>query len=58
VLREETVMTYDWSFILAWISVGFSLVSSILFFCAAACLHSEREAEKVKNVQYIMPGLH
>jgi hypothetical protein len=57
-LKEETAMTYDWSFILAWISVGFSLISSTLFFSAAACLHSEREAEKAKNVQYIMPGLH
>lgn len=56
-LRDETVMKYDWSFFLAWISVGFSLISSILFFSAAACLHSEREAEKMKNVQYIMPGL-
>ncbi|XP_069691348.1 uncharacterized protein [Periplaneta americana] len=55
VLREETVMWYDWSFILAWISVGFYLISSTLFFCAAACLRSEREAEKAKNVQYIMP---
>jgi len=57
VLRDETVMRYDWSFFLAWISVGLSLISSILFFSAAACLHTERETEKMKNVQYIMPGL-
>lgn len=49
-------MWYDWSYMLAWIGVGFSLVSSTLFFSAAACLRSEKDSEKANNVQYIMPG--
>nr|CAD7404629.1 unnamed protein product [Timema cristinae]CAD7434160.1 unnamed protein product [Timema monikensis] len=55
-LRGVTTIWYDWSYILAWLSVGFSLISSILFFSGANCLRAEREAEKAKNVQYIMPG--
>ena len=55
-LRNETHIWYDWSYILAWISVGFSLASSTLFFSAANCLRSERDSEKANNVQYIMPG--
>nr|CAD7445851.1 unnamed protein product [Timema bartmani] len=55
-LRGVTTIWYDWSYILAWLSVGFSLISSILFFSGANCLRAEREADKAKNVQYIMPG--
>ncbi|KAJ1527106.1 hypothetical protein ONE63_008641 [Megalurothrips usitatus] len=56
VLRSETHIWYDWSYILAWISVAFSLASSTLFFSAANCLRSEKDSEKANNVQYIMPA--
>ncbi|KAK7870809.1 hypothetical protein R5R35_005470 [Gryllus longicercus] len=56
-LKEETSIWYDWSYFLAWISVGFYFASSTLFFSAASFLRSEREAEKARNVQYIMPGI-
>ncbi|XP_067006077.2 uncharacterized protein [Anabrus simplex] len=54
-LRAETSIRYDWSYILAWISVGFYFISSVFFFSAANFLRSERKAEKARNVQYIMP---
>ncbi|XP_063235201.1 uncharacterized protein LOC134538107 isoform X1 [Bacillus rossius redtenbacheri] len=54
-LRDGTVVWYDWSYILAWLSAGFSFASSVVLFCAANCLRSERSVEKAKNVQYIMP---
>lgn len=41
---------------IAWIGVGFSLISSILFSCAAICLRREREKEEAVNMQYLMPG--
>jgi len=41
---------------IAWIGVGFALISSILFSCAAICLRREREKEEAVNMQYLMPG--
>lgn len=41
---------------IAWIGVGFSLIASILFSCAAICLRREREKEEAVNMQYLMPG--
>ncbi|KAL0278574.1 UNVERIFIED_CONTAM: hypothetical protein PYX00_000358 [Menopon gallinae] len=54
-LRENTVITYDWSYFVAWVGVGFSLISAILFSGAAICLRSEREKEEAVNMQYLMP---
>ena len=44
------------SYMIAWIGVGFSLIASILFSCAAICLRREREKEEAVNMQYLMPG--
>ena len=56
VLRENTIFSYDWSYIVAWIGVGWALVSAILFSAAAICLRGEREKEEAMNMQYLMPG--
>jgi len=42
----------------AWIGVGWALVSAILFSAAAICLRGEREKEEAMNMQYLMPGKH
>ncbi|PSN32224.1 hypothetical protein C0J52_17247, partial [Blattella germanica] len=55
VLRENTLFSYDWSYIVAWIGVGWALVSAILFSAAAICLRGEREKEEAMNMQYLMP---
>jgi len=40
-LQELSTKQLDWSFYLAWLSVGLSLVSATLFAGAASCLHRE-----------------
>ncbi|KAJ4443258.1 hypothetical protein ANN_04926 [Periplaneta americana] len=55
VLRENSIFSYDWSYIVAWIGVGWALVSAILFSAAAICLRGEREKEEAMNMQYLMP---
>lgn len=54
-LRDNTHLSYDWSFILAWLGVGWALVSAILFSGAAICLRSELDREEAANMQYLMP---
>ena len=56
VLKDYSRADYDWSYMIAWIGVGFALISSILFSCAAICLRREREKEEAVNMQYLMPG--
>ncbi|KPJ02674.1 hypothetical protein RR46_09877 [Papilio xuthus] len=56
VLKDNSAIWYDWSYILAWLAVGVSFGSSILFFSAAICLSKEKRREQQNNVQYIMPG--
>lgn len=56
ILKDNTRISYDWSFFMAWTGVGFSLVSAILFSGAAICLRGEREREEALNMQYLMPG--
>lgn len=56
-LRENSITTYDWSYFVAWVGVGFSLISAILFSGAAICLRGEREKEEAMNMQYLMPGM-
>eukprot|EP00095_Tigriopus_kingsejongensis_P003972 snap_masked-scaffold310_size212938-processed-gene-0.0 protein:Tk03972 transcript:snap_masked-scaffold310_size212938-processed-gene-0.0-mRNA-1 annotation:"hypothetical protein KGM_13179" len=41
VLQEATAFTLGWSYILAWIGVGLSLISSLLFMASAVCLRVE-----------------
>ncbi|KAI8435746.1 hypothetical protein MSG28_003987, partial [Choristoneura fumiferana] len=55
VLKDNSSIWYDWSYILAWLAVGVSFASSILFFSAAICLSKEKQREQQNNVQYIMP---
>lgn len=56
VLRDNTRISYDWSYVLAWAGVASSLISAILLSGAAVCLRSEREKEEQLNLQYLMPG--
>ncbi|XP_018008431.1 uncharacterized protein LOC108666125 isoform X2 [Hyalella azteca] len=53
-LVSGTISVYDWSYFLAWIGVGWALISTLLFFGASVCLRSEGELED-KNMAYIMP---
>ncbi|KAL4122148.1 hypothetical protein QTP88_014532 [Uroleucon formosanum] len=55
ILKDNTRISYDWSFFMAWTGVAFSLVSAILFSGAAICLRGEREREEALNMQYLMP---
>lgn len=55
ILRENSRVWYDWSYMVAWCSVGLSLLSAILFSSAAICLRGEREREEALNMQYLMP---
>ncbi|KAG5871590.1 hypothetical protein JTB14_022695 [Gonioctena quinquepunctata] len=55
VLQDNTRVYYDWSYMLAWVGVGWSLVAAILFSGAAMCLRGEREREEAINMQYLMP---
>ncbi|XP_060522914.1 uncharacterized protein LOC132699936 isoform X2 [Cylas formicarius] len=55
VLKDKTRFFYDWSYMLAWAGVGWSLVAAILFSGAAVCLRGEREREEAVNMQYLMP---
>ncbi|XP_026473767.1 uncharacterized protein LOC113377609 [Ctenocephalides felis] len=55
ILRANTRVTYDWSYVVAWIGVGSSLVSAVLLSGAAVCLRGEREREEALNLQYLMP---
>lgn len=57
VLRDNTRIAYDWSYVLAWAGVASSLIAAILLSGAAVCLRSEREKEEQLNLQYLMPGL-
>lgn len=55
-LRDNTKMTYDWSYIVAWTGIGTCLLAAILLSGAAVCLRNEREKEEQLNLQYLMPG--
>jgi len=55
VLKDNTRIAYDWSYIVAWAGVASSLVAAILLSGAAVCLRSEREKEEQLNLQYLMP---
>ena len=55
ILRDNTKLSYDWSYILAWCGVGSCLAAAILLSGAAICLKSEREKEEQLNLQYLMP---
>ena len=57
VLKEHSLISYDWSYVVAWVGVGWSLVSAILFSAAAICLRGERMREEAMNMQYLMPGI-
>lgn len=56
ILQTNTRISYDWSYVLAWAGVAFSLVAAILLSGAAVCLRSERDKEEQLNLQYLMPG--
>ncbi|CAB0033603.1 unnamed protein product [Trichogramma brassicae] len=55
VLKDNSLISYDWSYVVAWVGVGWSLVSAILFSAAAICLRGERMREEAMNMQYLMP---
>jgi len=51
-LKAESHTVYDWSYFVAWIAVGWSLMSSLLFFGASVCLNSESNRHEAKNMPY------
>jgi len=53
-LKLDSSISWDWSFYLAWLSVGFSLLSAILFAAAATCLLRENEKNTLTQSQYLM----
>lgn len=55
VLKDNSLISYDWSYVVACVGVGWSLVSAILFSAAAICLRGERMREEAMNMQYLMP---
>ena len=40
---------------LAWIGCGFALLSAIFIYSGAGSLRAEKQREKERNAQYIMP---
>jgi len=56
-LQAHTDYRYDWSYIVSWVGVGMTLLSSILFALAALCIKNDRETEDAMNLQYLMPGM-
>ena len=56
ILRDNTKVSYDWSYFVAWAGVGSCLLAAILLSGAAVCLRNEREKEEQLNLQYLMPG--
>jgi len=52
--------SYDWSYVLAWIGVGWALVSAILFSGSAVCLRNEGGGgfggHESQHMHYLMPG--
>ncbi len=55
-LKLESQYSFDWSFYVSWVSVGFSLVSAVLFAGAATCLSRERDELVASQSQYLMTG--
>jgi len=53
-LKDLSSYSLDWSFYLSWLSVGFSLVSAILFAGAATCLSRENDKMAYAQNQYFM----
>jgi len=58
VLKRNYEYRYDWSYIVSWVGVGMTLLSSILFALAALCIKNDRETEDAMNLQYLMPVYH
>lgn len=54
-MRDNTRISYDWSYIVAWAAVACKLIAAILLSGSAVCLRSEREKEEQLNLQYLMP---
>ena len=55
-LQERSIAVFDWSYFIAWVGVGWVLVSALLFVGASVCLKREMYSEKRRNLPYIMPG--
>jgi len=52
-LKSSSTLSLDWSFYISWLSVGFSLISAILFATAASCLYKEND-NMYQQQQYLM----
>lgn len=56
-LKTASSMSYDWSYVLAWIGVGWALVAALLFSGAAVCLRGEGLGyPESQHMHYLMPG--
>jgi len=51
-LNANSESVYDWSYFVAWIGVGWSLMASLLFFGASVCLNSESNRHEAKTMPY------
>ncbi|XP_043195273.1 uncharacterized protein LOC122366773 isoform X1 [Amphibalanus amphitrite] len=54
-LQSHTIAVFDWSYFIAWVGVGWVLVSALLFVGASVCIKKESYNEKRRNLPYIMP---
>lgn len=58
ILKSNTIISYDWSYFMAWAGTLTCLIAAILFAGGAVCLRGEREKEENLNLQYLMPGTY
>ncbi|CDW58547.1 Claudin 2 domain containing protein [Trichuris trichiura] len=59
ILRQSTDISYGWSYMIAWIGIGFILISSILMLVAHRKMKEEEETEMdAKAVPYMIPSYH
>lgn len=55
VLVDNAKLTFDWSYMVAWVGTGMSIISFCLFMGAAACMKTEQANEQTKQMPYMMP---
>jgi len=54
-LEEQSQVTVDWSYFVAWVGTGMSAISFCMFMGASACMRSEHVKEETKQMPYMMP---
>lgn len=54
-LVKQSLIWFDWSYIIAWVATGMSALSFCMFMGASQCMQSEQRAEQSKQMPYMMP---